>query len=267
MIEQLEVSNYRSLRKVTMRPGPINCLIGANGSGKTNLLEALELLKAAASERLAEFVNQRQGFRSLQWFGSTEGELTFKVRLRVGATSNAALTMRYELRLAASGGSYTVAEEYLKPFRTTPGKPTEYIKNLGGQGNLYNDERAGPDKVPSKADPGPGPRERSWATSVRRDTTPWPRVRRMPYVPGRCFRSLALTRGPALLRGRRERLVSRRGLNRTGAISRTPSGTCRRERHTSLERSSESPVQRLARLRASRCDQWWVRTSGSHALR
>ena len=158
MIDHLEVLNYRSLKKTILKPGPITCLIGANGSGKTNILEVLELLRAAASERLAEFVNQRQGFHSLRWFATPEAEIEVKVRLRVGAKTDA-LAMRYELKLAASGASYVVGEEFLKPFHRRPGKPTEYIKNIGGEGNLYNEERHGPDKVPSKGDPGPGPRE------------------------------------------------------------------------------------------------------------
>ena len=158
MIEHLEVNNHRSLRKIVLKPGPITCFIGANGSGKTNVLEVLELLRATADERLAEFVNQRQGYHSLSWFGAPEGELAYKIRLRVGPRTSA-LVLRYELKLAASGASYVVAEEFLKPYQTRPGKPAEYIKNVGGRGNLYNVESRGPDKVPSKGDPGPGPRE------------------------------------------------------------------------------------------------------------
>lgn len=158
MIEQLEVMNYRSLKSMNITPGPFICLIGPNGSGKTNVLEVLECLQAGASERLAEFVNQRQGFHALRWFGQQAQEVGIKVRFRVGPKTKAHM-LRYELKLAPSGASFVVGEEYLKPYGTTRGKPTEYIKNVGGRGNLYNEVRRAPDKVPSTGDPGPGPRE------------------------------------------------------------------------------------------------------------
>jgi predicted ATPase len=158
LLDHIEVLNYRSLRKVAVKPGRITWLIGANGSGKTNILEVLEFLRAAAGEKVAEFVNQRQGYHEIRWFGEPGAEVSVKVRLRVGSKAEA-LALRYELKLAASGASYVVAEEFLKPYQTRPGKPAEYIKNLGGQGNLYNAQRRAPDKVPSKGEPGPGPRE------------------------------------------------------------------------------------------------------------
>ncbi|MBI3269063.1 MAG: AAA family ATPase [Planctomycetes bacterium] len=158
MIDHIEIANYRSLRRTALRPGPLTCLIGPNGSGKSNFLEVLELLRAAACEELSAFVGRRQGYAALPWFGSPENEIDIRARVRIHGKPQVG-AVRYEVRLAASGGSYVVAQEFLKPYRVTPGKPTEYIKNIGGQGNLYNEEREGPDIVPSKGDPGPGPRE------------------------------------------------------------------------------------------------------------
>ena len=48
MLESLSVRTFKSLEDVTVELGLINVFIGANGSGKSNLLEALGVLSAAA---------------------------------------------------------------------------------------------------------------------------------------------------------------------------------------------------------------------------
>ena len=48
MLESLSVRTFKSLEDVTVELGLVNVFIGANGSGKTNLLEALGMLSAAA---------------------------------------------------------------------------------------------------------------------------------------------------------------------------------------------------------------------------
>lgn len=52
MLATLAVSTFKSLEDVTVELGLVNVFIGANGSGKTNLLEALGVLSAAADGRV-----------------------------------------------------------------------------------------------------------------------------------------------------------------------------------------------------------------------
>ena len=52
MIESFSVRTFKSLEDVTVDLGRVNVFIGANGSGKSNLLEALGVLSAAADGRV-----------------------------------------------------------------------------------------------------------------------------------------------------------------------------------------------------------------------
>ncbi len=51
MISSFTVKNFKSLHDLTIEPGHFNVLIGANGCGKSNILEALALLAGAMSNR------------------------------------------------------------------------------------------------------------------------------------------------------------------------------------------------------------------------
>ncbi len=52
LVREVSIENYKSIRKLTMELGRVNVLIGANGSGKSNLLEAIAYGSAAARNKL-----------------------------------------------------------------------------------------------------------------------------------------------------------------------------------------------------------------------
>ena len=58
---RLSVSGYRRLRSVDIRLRPLNVLIGANGVGKSSLLDVIRLLAAAAEGRLEKAVTDAGG--------------------------------------------------------------------------------------------------------------------------------------------------------------------------------------------------------------
>ena len=51
MIRKVRVENYKSIADLTLDLGRITVLIGANGSGKTNILEAIALVSAAEQNK------------------------------------------------------------------------------------------------------------------------------------------------------------------------------------------------------------------------
>ena len=48
MISHLEIKGFKSLVDVSIELGAVNVFIGANGSGKSNLLEAVGFLSATS---------------------------------------------------------------------------------------------------------------------------------------------------------------------------------------------------------------------------
>jgi predicted ATPase len=63
MITKLIVRSFKSLESVTVDLGQVNVFIGANGSGKSNLLEAMGVLGAAAFGRVDDESLLRRGVR------------------------------------------------------------------------------------------------------------------------------------------------------------------------------------------------------------
>jgi len=63
MITKLTVKSFKTLEKAEVDLGLVNVFIGANGSGKSNLLEALGVLSAAADGKVNDQVLLQRGVR------------------------------------------------------------------------------------------------------------------------------------------------------------------------------------------------------------
>lgn len=93
MLTDIHIEGFRSVRAVRLRLAPVTVVLGANGTGKTNLYQALRLLQAAASGTLARTVADSGGMPSVLWAGARKKGA---IRLRVGATID---EFTYELAL------------------------------------------------------------------------------------------------------------------------------------------------------------------------
>lgn len=63
MLEQFSVRTFKSLENVTVDLGMVNVFIGANGSGKSNLLEAVGVLSAASDGKVNDQALLSRGVR------------------------------------------------------------------------------------------------------------------------------------------------------------------------------------------------------------
>lgn len=63
MLEKLRIENYKSIDKLELNLGRVNVFIGENGCGKSNILEAIALGAAAASNKLDNEFLATRGIR------------------------------------------------------------------------------------------------------------------------------------------------------------------------------------------------------------
>ena len=100
MLEQLKISRFKSVRDQTLNLGRVNLFIGGNGSGKSNLLEAVGLVSACLGRGLGDSDIGAKGLRitppelmkssfknaslpkSLELVGKFSGDLKYKAVLQ-----------------------------------------------------------------------------------------------------------------------------------------------------------------------------------------
>src|SRR5947209_2411587 len=126
-ILSLEVHDFRSLKNVTWQPGDLNLVIGPNASGKSNLLQALELLSVCAEDgALSEHVIRAGGMHPLVWDGTADG---FHFRLQASirpAPDESARDLEYLIRPRRIGeiSAFRIGAEELKDRTPAPGRGT-----------------------------------------------------------------------------------------------------------------------------------------------
>jgi predicted ATPase len=131
-VTQLDIAGYRSVQKLSLPLGRVNVVVGANGSGKTNLYRALHLLTAAAGGQLARTLAEEGGMPSVLWAGPRDPKRP--LRLTVGVTLE---DMAYEL----SCGLVPTGPDDPTLFRLDPEVKEEHLWVLEGKRRLVLMER------------------------------------------------------------------------------------------------------------------------------
>ena len=81
MITRLKVGNYRSLADIDIRPGPLMVLVGANGSGKSNLIDVLRFVRDIMVRGLNRAVLDRHGIDEIRCRSSADENVRIHLRL------------------------------------------------------------------------------------------------------------------------------------------------------------------------------------------
>lgn len=84
MLDKVTIKGFKSIRSVEeLEIRPINALIGANGSGKSNFIEALSFLQAIRAGSLQAYVGRAGGADALLHFGAkTTNQMTLCIRFQ-----------------------------------------------------------------------------------------------------------------------------------------------------------------------------------------
>lgn len=126
MLTDFAVRNYRSVRDVWLKLGPVNVIVGPNGAGKSNLYRAMYLMASTASGDFARSLADEGGMQSAIWAGKyLSGE---SLRLHLSITVD---NLRYDL--ACGKDPRRIADpRNLSFFRFDPDIKTETVIDLSG---------------------------------------------------------------------------------------------------------------------------------------
>ncbi|MEO7860857.1 MAG: AAA family ATPase [Nitrospirales bacterium] len=121
-INRVKISGFRRLRKIDLIVKPFMVLIGANGVGKTSLLDAFALLSASASGKLNSALSDLGGLSSLLTRGKSE-ELSLLVDMEVPGYQ----PLVYEVHLGPKGTGHSISTEVLSQMQEGHTGPFKHI--------------------------------------------------------------------------------------------------------------------------------------------
>jgi predicted ATPase len=119
-LTHIYVDGFRSLRSVDLAPGRLTVLIGANGSGKSNLLSLLRMVPLMQTQSLRRFVGEAGGASALLHYGPrVTPQITLRLEFSQDTGDNA-----YSARLGHAAGDSLIyldeTVEYRAPAWTAP---------------------------------------------------------------------------------------------------------------------------------------------------
>jgi predicted ATPase len=80
ILKEIHIEGYKSIRSAQLKLNPLNVLIGANGSGKSNFIGCFKFLHLAVEQKLQQTVAKLGGAERLLYYGSKETpELKFQL--------------------------------------------------------------------------------------------------------------------------------------------------------------------------------------------
>jgi predicted ATPase len=142
-LDRIELQGFKSIRSMDLSLGSLNLLIGANGSGKSNLVSLFGLLNQVVERRLQVSVAKVAGAGTLLHHGPKTTQ-SILIKLYFGRNS-------YEARLEyAQGDTLFFGEEYC--FFQGPGYSTPYAVTLGAghkESGLVDQVKKDPGRVAS----------------------------------------------------------------------------------------------------------------------
>lgn len=112
-IQSLGIQNLLSFgeRGARIELGPLNVLIGSNGSGKSNLLDIIYLLKTIPRD-FEEGISDLGGISDCLWKGGSKAAIA---RLELGAyPRRAKIPVRYSLSFTKKAGKPAIIDEFVK---------------------------------------------------------------------------------------------------------------------------------------------------------
>jgi len=137
-INELRVKGLRRLADATIPMGPLTVLIGANGSGKSSVLDTMSLISASAIGKLGNEVSRLGGLASILTVG--RGSLRqMALSLQVSEESNS--RFEYAFDLLEAGYGYVLGSELLR--ENVPNMSDQPLRLIGLHSAAGSEDESG----------------------------------------------------------------------------------------------------------------------------
>ena len=145
LINSLHLKNILSFKDTKLDLQPLNVLIGANGSGKSNLIDVIALLQAVPND-LAGFLRRNGPTGDWKWKGNdppAPGSHILEMQADLCDPEQLGMPFRYALRFEASYDGLKVIDETLADSQPdVDSKGPYFIRNQDGSGHAMPSDEA-----------------------------------------------------------------------------------------------------------------------------
>src|SRR5437764_10639464 len=132
----LRIHGFRRLLDVRIPLRPLSVMIGANGIGKSSVLEIMAVIASSARSQLNASITYLGGLNSILSYERAE-DLHVAISMEIPKHES----LDYSLRLRPRGGAYVIAEETLIQQRGTEAHPFRYIDSHDADVKYHGGEK------------------------------------------------------------------------------------------------------------------------------
>jgi predicted ATPase len=134
---KLTVRGFRRLAEVNLELRPLIVLIGANGVGKSSLLDALSILASSAKGNLNASISEMSGLSAMMTYDQSD-EVSFGISMTIPAYE----PLDYSLSLRPQGAAYLIDREILQQRRHGYANPFLHIDSRGTDIKYFEVDKA-----------------------------------------------------------------------------------------------------------------------------